>query len=136
VAIWRGAVQATHQFLTADDIDYYEKRLAGEYLGLVELTVATLDGSPVGFSGLAEGKLEMLFIDQRHRGHCVGSALLSEAIAKVPGLLVDVNEQNAQAVGFYQQRGFITLDRSETGADGRPFPILHLGLGQPPTVGS
>lgn len=136
VAIWRGTVQATHQFLTPDDIDYYEKRLAGEYLGLVELTVATLEGTPVGFSGLADGKLEMLFIDQRHRGHGVGSALLREAIAKVPDLLVDVNEQNPQAVGFYQHHGFSRLNRSETDADGRPFPILHLRLGRPPAVGS
>lgn len=93
-------MEATHEFLSADDIDFYEKRLAGEYLGLVEITVATLDGSPVGFSGLAEGKLEMLFIDQQHRGRGIGSALLHDAIAKAPGLLLHVNEQNAQAVGF------------------------------------
>lgn len=130
VSIWRSAVAATHEFLSAEDIDYYEKRLAGEYLGLVELTVADVGGIPAGFSGVADGKLEMLFIDQQHRGHGVGSALLQDAIAKIPGLLVDVNEQNPQAVGFYHHRGFITLGRSETDSDGRPFPILHLGLAQ------
>jgi putative acetyltransferase len=128
VAIWRSAVQATHDFLSADDIDYYETRLAGEYLGLVEVTVAAVGGVPVGFSGVADGKLEMLFIHRRQRGHGAGSALLREAIANTPGLSVDVNEQNPQAVGFYHHHGFITLGRSETDVDGRPFPILHLGL--------
>lgn len=128
VEIWRGAVEATHDFLSAEDIDYYQRRLAEEYLALVDVTVAAVADTPVGFSGIAEGKLEMLFIGQAHRGCGVGSALLHDAIARNPGLLVDVNEQNPQAVGFYQHHGFLTLGRSETDAEGRAFPILHLGL--------
>jgi len=30
VRIWRSAVEATHHFLTADDIDFYERLLAEE----------------------------------------------------------------------------------------------------------
>ncbi|MHA7662982.1 GNAT family N-acetyltransferase [Mycolicibacterium sp. HS_4_1] len=127
VRIWRSAVEATHDFLSADDIDFYERRLAEEYLKLVEVTVADSDGVPVGFAGVAGGSLEMLFIDQQHRGRGVGSVLLADAVAKSPGLVVDVNEQNPQAVGFYHRHGFVTLSRSETDGDGRPFPILHLG---------
>lgn len=127
VRIWRSAVEATHHFLTADDIDFYERRLAEEYLKMVDLTVADSAGIPVGFSGVAGGNLEMLFIDHQHRGRGAGSVLLADARAKNPGLLVDVNEQNPQAVGFYQRHGFVTLSRSETDGDGRPFPILHLG---------
>jgi putative acetyltransferase len=128
VAIWRGAVEATHEFLTAEDIDYYEKRLAREYLGLVEITVATFDGTPVGFSGLADGTLEMLFVEPEHRFRGVGSELLRDGIAKVPDLSIDVNEQNPQAVGFYLHHGFVMVGRSATDADGRPFPILHLRM--------
>jgi len=128
VAIWRSAVEATHEFLTADDVDHYERRLADEYLGLVDIKVATFDGTPVGFSGLADGKLEMLFVDHRHRFRGVGSALLRDALAKVPDLSVDVNEQNPQAVGFYFHHGFVMVGRSSTDADGRPFPILHLRM--------
>jgi putative acetyltransferase len=128
VAIWRSAVEGTHEFLTADDIDDIEKRLADEYLGSVEITVATFAGAPVGFSGLADGKLQMLFIGQQHRFRGVGSALLGHAIAKVPDLSLDVNEQNPQAVGFYLHHGFVMVGRSATDADGRPFPILHLRM--------
>ncbi|AXN44946.1 acetyltransferase [Mycobacterium marinum] len=132
VQIWRGAVEATHHFLTADDIDFYETKLANEYLGLVELTVAVAENLPVGFSGIADGKLEMLFIDQQFRRRGAGSALLRAALAAIPDLLVDVNEQNPQAVGFYHRHGFVTFGRSETDGDGRPFPLLHLRRGSAP----
>lgn len=131
VRIWRSAVEATHDFLTVDDIDFYERRLAQEYLKLVDVTVADSDGVPVGFAGVAGGSLEMLFIDHEHRGRGVGSVLLADAMATNPGLVVDVNEQNPQAVGFYHRHGFVTLGRSETDGDGRPFPILHLGPAEP-----
>jgi putative acetyltransferase len=128
VRIWRSAVEATHDFLTPIDVDFYEDRLANDYLKLVDVTVAVADGAPVGFSGVADGNLEMFFVVQQHRGRGAGSILLRDAMAKHPGLLIDVNEQNPQAVGFYHHHGFVTLRRSETDADGRPFPILHLGL--------
>lgn len=41
---------------------------------------------------------------------------------------VDVNEQNAQAVGFYMHMGFSIVGRSETDPDGKPYSILHLAL--------
>jgi putative acetyltransferase len=126
VRIWRGAVEATHHFLAPADIDFFETRLVDEYLGLVDLTVATAGGRPVGFSGCADGKLEMLFIDQHCRGTGIGSVLLYAAIAANAALLVDVNEQNPQAVGFYHRHGFVTVGRQDTDADGRPFPMLNL----------
>ena len=128
VRIWRSAVEATHDFLTADDIDFYERRLAEEYLKLVDLTVAEFDGAPVGFAGVAGGNLEMLFIDHQHRGRGAGSALLVDAMATNPGLLVDVNEQNPQAVGFYEHMGFTVYKRSDLDEQGNPYPLLYMKL--------
>lgn len=133
VRIWRSAVEATHDFLTAADIDFYQDRLINEYLKMVEVTVAVADGIAIGFSGTAEANLEMLFVDAQHHGRGAGSILLDDAITRYPGLLIDVNEQNPQAVGFYLRHGFVARGRSETDADGRPFPILHLGLRSTPT---
>lgn len=42
--------------------------------------------------------------------------------------LVDVNEQNPDALSFYRKRGFSVISRDETDESGRPFPILHLEL--------
>lgn len=125
VAVWRSAVEATHAFLTPADVDEYERRMAADYLPAVTLTVATIDGRIVGFSGLSDDTLEMLFVDADDRGRGVGSALLSDALARVPGLRVDVNEQNPQAVGFYRGHGLRETGRSETDGEGRPFPLLH-----------
>lgn len=41
-------------------------------------------------------------------------------------LLVDVNEQNPDAVRFYEAVGFEVFGRSETDGGGRPFPLLHM----------
>ncbi|QVQ54330.1 GNAT family N-acetyltransferase [Spiractinospora alimapuensis] len=124
--IWRGAVTATHDFLTEADITYYEERLTTTYLPAVEVTVAEIDGEAVGFSGVADGTLEMLFVDPSRHGHGTGTALLYAAFMHNPELRVDVNEQNPQAVEFYHRRGLVTIGRSPTDGEGRPFPLLHL----------
>lgn len=127
VAIWRSAVEATHDFLTTADIDSYESQLATNYFPQVAaITVATAGDSPVGFSAITRGNLDMLFIDDRSRGRGVGSALIREALGRHPNLALDVNEQNPQAVGFYRSHGFVIIGRSATDDDGRPFPILHM----------
>ncbi|OAT53609.1 histone acetyltransferase [Providencia heimbachae ATCC 35613] len=41
---------------------------------------------------------------------------------------IDVNEQNPQAVGFYQHMGFSQYRRSELDGQGNPFPVLHMRL--------
>ncbi|HGJ5875650.1 MAG TPA: hypothetical protein ACHBX0_03620 [Arsenophonus sp.] len=41
---------------------------------------------------------------------------------------VDVNEQNKQAIGFYQRHGFRVYDRSELNGQSNPFPLLHMWL--------
>ncbi|MFM1728465.1 acetyltransferase [Prescottella soli] len=127
VRIWRSAVDATHDFLTAEDVDFYRSRMVSDYLPAVDLAVAEVDGTPAGFSGLVDNSLEMLFVADAQRGQGVGSALLRRAVADHPDLHLDVNEQNPQAVGFYERHGFVVTGRSATDADGRPFPILHMG---------
>jgi putative acetyltransferase len=44
------------------------------------------------------------------------------------GLTTDVNEQNAQAVDFYEHLGFERTGRSEMDNQGRPYPLIHLRL--------
>ncbi|WP_166822328.1 acetyltransferase [Brevibacterium limosum] len=128
VAIWRSAVDATHDFLAESDRDEIESKLSSDYFPAVSLTVAELNGRPVGFSGVLDGNLEMLFIDVKQRGTGIGTRLLSHAVEDQGVRNVDVNEQNRQAVEFYTRRGFHVLRRSETDDAGRPYPLLHLQL--------
>lgn len=126
VAIWRGAVDATHDFLATADRDEIESKLPTDYLPAVSLSVAERDGQPVGFSGVLDGNLEMLFVEATRRHGGVGSALLSDAIQKHGVVRVDVNEQNPDAVGFYAHHGFEVVDRSDIDDAGRPYPLLHM----------
>ena len=84
-------------------------------------------GELLGFLGFANDRIEGLFIDPDYRGQGGGSALVAHAQRlAVSSLAVDVNEQNADAVGFYASVGFSVVGRSPTDESGRPFPILHM----------
>ncbi|MFR7392717.1 MAG: GNAT family N-acetyltransferase [Anaerostipes hadrus] len=41
---------------------------------------------------------------------------------------VTVNEQNPQAVGFYEHMGFITYKRTDHDEEGNPYPLLYMRL--------
>ncbi len=124
--IWRSAVDATHDFLAEPDRADIESQLADVYFPAVRLTVAEIDGDPVGFAGTAGERLEMLFVHADARGHGVGSALLQHATTEQGSRWVDVNEQNEQAVEFYVRRGFVVTGRSALDEAGRPYPLLHM----------
>lgn len=128
VDIWRGAVQATHDFLSDEDFTRIEGNLVPHYFPAVSLLVAEIDGVPVGFAGTAEGNLEMLFVSDDVRGQGIGTALLEAVIANDGVVKVDVNEQNTGATGFYLSKGFEVDSRSDVDDDGRPYPVLHLKL--------
>lgn len=130
VKIWRSAVRATHDFLKEEDFGRIEDNLASMYFPAVALIVAERDGAPVGFAGVAEGNLEMLFVTNEVRGGGVGTLLLREAISSLGVTKVDVNEQNEGAHGFYLSRGFVQIGRDELDGDGRPYPTLHLKFSQ------
>ncbi|WP_084638089.1 acetyltransferase [Gordonia shandongensis] len=131
VRVWRSAVRATHHFLAAADFLAIDGALERDYLPSVDLTVAEVDRRIVGFSGLADGRLEMLFVEADSRGRGIGSALLDRAASAHPRLELDVNEQNPQAVEFYAARGFEQVGRSDVDGDGRPYPLLTLRLTRP-----
>ncbi|WP_370599864.1 acetyltransferase [Pseudomonas nitroreducens] len=127
--IWLRSVRATHHFLQASDIDALLPQVRDLYLPAVEVWVAVdNDDHPLGFIGLNERHVEMLFIDPEMRGQGIGTRLLDFVRESRDSLSVDVNEQNPQAVGFYLHYGFVQTGRSPTDGEGRPFPLLHMSL--------
>jgi putative acetyltransferase len=125
VGIWRRAVEATHGFLSAAEVDDLEPRVAAE-LARAAVRVAAGPEGPVGFLGGSAGEVDMLFVDPAVHGQGAGTALLDDAAAHHPVLTLDVNEQNPAARAWYTRRGFVETGRSETDEDGRPYPLLHL----------
>ena len=82
----------------------------------------------MGFMGAQGGRLEMLFLDPAVRGQGLGRWLLTHGIARLGATELTVNEQNPQAVGFYEHLGFKTYRRTETDEEGRPYPLLYMRL--------
>jgi putative acetyltransferase len=70
----------------------------------------------------------MLFISPDARGSGIGKLLLNNAITNQGAFKVDVNEQNPQAIGFYEHMGFNVVGRSPLDGQGKPYPLLHLAL--------
>lgn len=127
IEIWESAVSNTHNFLKRNDFLYYRKLLP-TYFQHVTLFGFEKEGSLIGFMGVAEGNLEMLFIDNKYRGIGVGKKLITYAINNLHVTKVDVNEQNHQAVGFYKHIGFYVYKRSDIDGEGKEYPILHMQL--------
>ncbi|MDF9877841.1 acetyltransferase [Cellulosimicrobium cellulans] len=126
VDVWRRAVEATHDFLTPDDVAELETGVRDEYLAAVDVTVAERGGRVAGFVGTVGHRVEMLFVDPDLHGQGLGRALLAHVGQDHPVLELDVNEQNPSALGFYRAQGFEVTGRSATDDQGRPFPLLHL----------
>lgn len=129
VEIWAAAVDATHDFLTPEDRAAIGAEVEG-FLPYAPMILAVDDRDrPLGFMLIDNGHMEALFIDPEHRGAGVGAIMIDYAVAVHPALTTDVNEQNAQAVGFYEHMGFERTGRSELDSQGRPYPLIHLRFG-------
>jgi putative acetyltransferase len=127
--VWEASVRATHDFLSEEDIEFLKPLILNQYLDAVTLRCIRDDaGRVIGFLGVAEGNIEMLFVDPAHRGQSVGKRLLEYAVQSLGSRKVDVNEQNSQAVGFYEHMGFEVVGRSPLDGQDRPFPLLHMRL--------
>lgn len=128
-AIWLRSVRATHHFLNEEDIARLYPQVLNDYLPAVNVWVAEDPANKLcGFIGLNDNQVEMLFVDAERRGEGIGKTLLAKAEAIHGELLLDVNEQNPQALAFYQHYGFVVTGRSELDGQGKPFPLLHMRL--------
>jgi putative acetyltransferase len=128
VEIWLRSVRATHAFLTENDIHALLPAVRQE-LGAGDLELWVLageSGTSIGFMGLSDANVEALFLDPDHRRRGGGRLLLEHARRLKGALAVDVNEQNPEAVRFYEALGFTTVSRSPDDGAGRPFPLLHM----------
>ena len=116
LSVWEASVRASHHFLTETDITRLAPQ-AEEALRQIEILWIVEDGlRPIGFMGVQERKIEMLFLHPDYFRKGLGKDVE----------FVDVNEQNPAARMFYERMGFKVFKRDETDSEGRPFPILEM----------
>ncbi len=85
-------------------------------------------GEPVAFMGIDSNRLEMLFLSPEVRGKGLGKQLLQYGIETYNIQELTVNEQNPQAVGFYEHMGFQTYKRTDHDEEGKPNMLLYMRL--------
>lgn len=133
VEVWEASVRATHDFVSEADIEFF-RPLVQDALPQIPQIACIRDeaGQVAGFVAVVDGKVEMLFIHPAWRGQGGGGRLLCHAVTVFGATTLDVNEQNAQAVGFYLRMGFEVVGRSELDSLGKPYPLLHMRLAHLP----
>lgn len=126
VRIWEDSVRATHLFLSDEEIKQIKSYVPQALNEVSHLVVAENDGGVAAFMGCENRRIEMLFLAPPERGKGLGKALVQYGISHFNVREVTVNEQNPQAVGFYQHLGFKTYNRTDFDEQGNPYPLLYM----------
>ncbi|MDO9551377.1 GNAT family N-acetyltransferase [Rhodonellum sp.] len=128
IEVWEKSVLATHDFL--DPIDFIEIKALVQTIDFNDFEVYCLkqNSEVVGFIGVAEKKIEMLFFSPEYIGKGLGRKLTEFAFSELKADKVDVNEQNGNAIKFYQKLGFITYERTTKDDQGKDYPLLRMKL--------
>lgn len=125
--VWESSVKATHLFLSDDERGEIKQYVPQALKEVPILVVAENEnGNPMGFMGIADKMLEMLFVLNESRGQGIGKQLLLYGIKNYAVNELAVNEQNPLAKGFYEHMGFEVYKRTELDEQGNPYPLLYM----------
>jgi putative acetyltransferase len=126
--VWEKSVLATHNFLKPSDFE--EIKILVQTFDFNDFDVYYLkQGNEVaGFIGVVKQKIEMLFLSPEYIGKGFGKKLTDFAFLKLNADKVDVNEQNTNAVKFYEKLGFKTYERTDKDDQGKEYPLLKMKL--------
>ena len=81
--VWESSVRSTHLFLSDNEIREIKNYIPQALHEIPHLVIIKNDNAlPVGFMGIVDNHLEMLFIAHEERGNGLGKKLLEYGIAK------------------------------------------------------
>ena len=120
-------MRATHLFLSDAEVKAIRAYVPQALKSVEHLIVAETE-KPIGFMGIQNRRLEMLFLAPEERGKGLGKQLLQHGIETYGIVELTINEQNPQAVGFYAHMGFEMYKRTELDEEGHPYPLLYMNL--------
>lgn len=104
--IWESSVKGTHFFLSRNEIENIKRYVPQALKDVPHLIIIEKENHiPVGFIGIVNQHLEMLFISDKERGKGFGKKLLRYGIEKYSINDLAVNEQNSLAKDFLRIYG-------------------------------
>jgi putative acetyltransferase len=111
VALWLRTWQKAYPEIDfAERLDWWRTRWRNELLPAAEVVIAEADGNMIGFVTVDPRTLylDQIVVAPEHWRSGVGATLIAEAKRISPaGLDLDVNIDNARAIGFYNRLGFL-----------------------------
>ena len=120
-------MKAAHLFLSENEIGNIKQYVPQAINGVPALVIAENEnGKPVGFMGIADKMLEMIFISNESREQGMGKKLLEYGIENYSINKLAVNEQNHLAKGFHEHMGFKVYKRTELDEQRNPYPLLYI----------
>ena len=128
LAVWENSVLVTHAFLTSSDFEEIKELAKGINFNDFQVFCLVNESVVLGFIGVVNKKVEMLFLDPEYFGQGLGQRLLNFAVKELNADKLDVNEQNTKALKFYQKFGFETFERTDKDDQGRNYPLLRMKL--------
>ena len=126
LGVWESSVRATHLFLSEQEIEGIKQYVPQALRVVPHLIIAEEDGAIAAFAGIDGRKIEMLFVAAKSRGRGIGRQLLQYAFDVYAVNELTVNEQNPQAIAFYEHMGFRVCKRSDIDEQGNAYPILYM----------
>ncbi|MCT4636862.1 MAG: GNAT family N-acetyltransferase [Bacteroidales bacterium] len=107
INIWNQSMSATHQFIDKDDITLLRKKTLIDMFDKCDMVcIRTEDNSIVGFLGVNNKMVEMLFVSPLYIHSGIGKRLLKFAVDEMAANQLYVFQENTRAVKFYEEFGF------------------------------
>ena len=124
VALWLRTWQKAYPELDfAARLDWWRERWRSEILPVAEVVIAEIDGEMIGFLTVDPRTLylDQIVVAPEYWRSGVGATLIAEAKRISPaGLDLDVNTDNARAIGFYRRLGFLITSAGKNPISGKP----------------
>jgi putative acetyltransferase len=122
--LWRRAWDATFPEIDfASRLLWWRERWTRELVPHNTIRVAESGGKLLGFVAidLRSGYLDQLVVAPARWGSGVADALMQEACRLSPrGFTLDVNQDNARAIRFYERAGLVRMTAGLNPVSGRP----------------
>ena len=124
IALWLETWQAAYPDIDfAARLAWWRERWRGELVPKATIVVAEERAAMIGFVTVdpSSGYLDQIVVAPQRWRSGVGAALIEEAKRLSPkGLVLDVNTDNARAIGFYLRQGFLHSGTGVNATSGKP----------------